>query len=108
ISPILILEVGALKTTGQTGLPSSELITTVPLCPGLRVLTVPLELNSSVRVASSCAPPDPQELGATAALLSPCEQSGSKVTSFILVPSGNSRTPGPTESSSAGAGSPAP
>src|SRR5918997_6760446 len=108
MSPILILEVGALKTTGQTGLPSSELITTVPLCPGLRVLTVPLELNSSVRVAPACAPPEPQELGGIAAFMSPCEQSGSKVTSLIFVPSGNPRAAGSTESSSVGAGSPEP
>ena len=97
-----------MKTTGHTGLPSSELITTVPLCPGLRVLTVPLELNSNVRVAPSCAPPDPQSLGGIAALRSPCEQSGSKVTSFIFVLSGNLRVAGSTESSSVGAGSPEP
>ena len=96
-----------MKTTGQTGLPSSELTTTIPLCPGLSVLTVPLELNSSVRAAPSCSPPDPQELGETAAFRSPREQSGSKVTSLI-VPSSNSRAVGLTESSSAGAGSPDP
>ena len=49
-----------MKTTGHVGLPSCELITTVPLCPGLSVLTVPLELNSSVRVAPFCPPPVPQ------------------------------------------------
>jgi hypothetical protein len=48
-----------LKTTGQVGIPSSELITTVPLWPGLRVLTVPLELNSRVRVAPFFAASDP-------------------------------------------------
>ena len=35
---------------------------TVPLWPGLKVLTVPLELNSRVRVAPFCAASDPQEL----------------------------------------------
>src|SRR5215213_10780015 len=59
--------------------------------PGLRVLTVPLELNSRVRVATFCAASDPQELGGTTASLSPCEQSGSKVTSLIFVLSGSSR-----------------
>jgi hypothetical protein len=48
-----------LKTTGQVGIPSSELITAVPLWPGLRVLTVPLELNSRVCVAPFCAASDP-------------------------------------------------
>src|SRR5215218_8320834 len=108
MSPILILEVGALKTTGHVGLPSSELITTVPLWPGLRVLTVPLELNSRVRVAPFCAASDPQKLGGTTALRSPCEQSGSKVTSLIFVLSGNSRHTGGVSSASAGVGSPAP
>src|SRR5215210_7922718 len=108
MSPILILQVGAWKTTGHVGLPSSELITTVPLWPGLRVLTVPLELNSRVRVAPSCAASDPQELGGTTAFWSPCEQSGSKVTSLIFVHSGNSRRTGGVLSSSVGVGSPAP
>src|SRR5919202_5964282 len=107
MSPILILEVGALKTTGHVGLPSSELITTVPLWPGRRVLTVPLELNSSMRVAALCAAPDPQELGGTTAFWSPCEHSASKVTSLIFVRSGNSRRTCEVASSSAGVGSPA-
>src|SRR5918993_2523405 len=108
MSPILILEVGALKITGHVGIPSSELITTVPLWPGLRVLTVPLELNSRVRVAPSCAASDPQELGGTTPSLSPCEQSGSKVTSLIFVRSGSSRWTRGVSSASAGEGSPAP
>src|SRR5918994_2495157 len=108
ISPILILDVGALNTTGHVGIPSSELITTVPLWPGLRVLTVPFELNSRVRVAPFCAPSDPQELGGTTAFLSPCEQSGSKVTSLIFVLSGSSRRTSGVPSASAGVGSPAP
>ena len=54
-----------MKTTGHVGIPSSELIMTVPLWPGLKVLTVPLELNSRVRVAPFCAASDPQELGGT-------------------------------------------
>src|SRR5215211_1260516 len=108
MSPILILEVGALKTTGHVGLPSSELITTVPLWPGLRVLTVPLELNSRVRVAPSCVASDPQELGGTTAFRSPCEQSGSKVTSLIFVHSGSSRRIGGVSSANVGVGSPAP
>src|ERR671912_3072840 len=108
MSPILILEVGELKTTGHVGIPSSELITTVPLWPGLRVLTVPFELNSRVRVAPFCAPSDPQELGGTTAFVSPCEQSGSKVTSLIFVLSGSSRRTSGVPSASAGVGSPAP
>jgi hypothetical protein len=51
-------DVAEVNTTSHQGLPSSELILTVPLCPGRRVRTVPLELNSRVRV-----PPGPQLLG---------------------------------------------
>ena len=43
-------DVAEVNTTSHQGLPSSELILTVPLCPGRRVRTVPLELNSRVRV----------------------------------------------------------
>lgn len=75
----------AWKTRPQDGLPSSELTLTVPLVPGRRVLAVPLELNSMVRVA-----PGPQRLGETTASGSPPEQSGSNVTSLTFVPSGNS------------------
>ena len=69
----------AWKTRPQEGLPSSELTLTVPLVPGRRVLTVPFELNSMVRVGSG-----PQLLGGTAASGSPPEQSASKVTSLDL------------------------
>src|SRR5215210_1555297 len=86
----------------QYGLPSSELTLTVPLVPGRRVLAVPLELNSMVRVA-----PGPQRLGGTTASGSPPEQSGSKVTFFTFVPSGSSLGAGGTPGARSGEASPA-
>ena len=92
-------EVADVNTTSHQGLPSSELILTVPLCPGRRVLTVPLELNSRVRVP-------PQLLGGITAPLSPPEQSAAKVTAFIFVPSGSSRATGGVSESIVGLESP--
>jgi hypothetical protein len=92
-------DVAEVNITSHQGLPSSELILTVPLCPGRRVRTVPLELNSRVRVP-------PQLLGGATAPLSPPEQSGSKVTSFIFVPSGSSRGAGGVSESIVGVESP--